>query len=191
MIRMAILGSGNGSNAENLLRKCPHHLVEYTAIITDNPEAGILARAQRLGVPTKVFPRREFATGVELLAYLHEERVEALLLAGFLSRIPEAVVAAYPNRILNIHPALLPRFGGKGMYGSHVHQAVLEQGETVSGITIHYVDQVYDHGSTLCQATCPVLPNDTPETLAERVHHLEYLYYPIAVEHFVAQLPSL
>lgn len=189
MIRIAILASGNGSNAENLILQQPSELLQYPLIITDNAQAGVLQRAQRLGVATHVFSRADFRNGSAVLQLLQDEKIDAIVLAGFLSRIPQNIVEHYPSRIINIHPALLPRFGGKGMYGHFVHEAVLAAGEVVSGITIHYVDAEYDHGSTLCQATCPVYPSvDTPDSLAERIHHLEHLYYPVAVRQMVQRM---
>lgn len=189
MIRIAILASGNGSNAENLILQQPSELLQYPLIITDNAQAGVLQRAERLGVATHVFSRADFREGTAVLQLLQDEKIDAIVLAGFLSRIPQNIVEHYPSRIINIHPALLPRFGGKGMYGHFVHEAVLAAGEVVSGITIHYVDAEYDHGSTLCQATCPVYPSvDTPDSLAERIHHLEHLYYPVAVRQMVQRM---
>ena len=189
MIRIAILASGNGSNAENLILQQPSDLLQYPLIITDNAQAGVLQRAQRLGVATHVFSRADFREGTAVLQLLQDEKIDAIVLAGFLSRIPQNIIEHYPSRIINIHPALLPRFGGKGMYGHFVHEAVLAAGEVVSGITIHYVDAEYDHGSTLCQATCPVYPSvDTPDSLAERIHHLEHLYYPVAVRQMVQRM---
>ena len=189
MIRIAILASGNGSNAENLILQQPSELLQYPLIITDNAQAGVLQRAERLGVATHVFSRADFREGTAVLQLLQDEKIDAIVLAGFLSRIPQNIVEHYPSRIINIHPALLPRFGGKGMYGHFVHEAVLAAGEVVSGITIHYVDAEYDHGSTLCQASCPVYPSvDTPDSLAERIHHLEHLYYPVAVRQMVQRM---
>lgn len=189
MIRIAILASGNGSNAENLILQQPSELLQYPLIITDNAQAGVLQRAERLGVATHVFRRTDFRESTAVLQLLQDEKIDAIVLAGFLSRIPQNIVEHYPSRIINIHPALLPRFGGKGMYGHFVHEAVLAAGEVVSGITIHYVDAEYDHGSTLCQATCPVYPSvDTPDSLAERIHHLEHLYYPVAVRQMVQRM---
>lgn len=189
MIRIAILASGNGSNAENLILQQPSELLQYPLIITDNAQAGVLQRAERLGVAAHVFSRADFREGTAVLQLLQDEKIDAIVLAGFLSRIPQNIIEHYPSRIINIHPALLPRFGGKGMYGHFVHEAVLAAGEVVSGITIHYVDAEYDHGSTLCQATCPVYPSvDTPDSLAERIHHLEHLYYPVAVRQMVQRM---
>lgn len=189
MVRIAILASGNGSNAENLILQQPSDLLQYPLIITDNAQAGVLQRAKRLGVATHVFSRADFREGSAVLQLLQDEKIDAVVLAGFLSCIPQNIIEHYPSRIINIHPALLPRFGGKGMYGHFVHEAVLAAGEEVSGITIHYVDAEYDHGSALCQATCPVYPStDTPDSLAERIHHLEHLYYPVAVRQMVQRM---
>lgn len=189
MVRIAILASGNGSNAENLILQCPSDLLQYPLIITDNAHAGVLQRAERLGIAAHIFSRADFKQGEAILQLLQAEKMDAIVLAGFLSRLPENIVEHYPQRILNIHPALLPRFGGKGMYGHFVHEAVLGAQEQVSGITIHYVDTEYDHGAPLCQATCPVYPSrDTPDTLSERIHHLEHLYYPIAVRQMAQRI---
>ena len=176
MIRIAILASGNGSNAENLILQQPSDLLQYPLIITDNAQAGVLQRAERLGVATHVFSRADFREGTAVLQLLQDEKIDAIVLAGFLSRIPQNIIEHYPSRIINIHPALLPRFGGKGMYGHFVHEAVLAAGEVVSGITIHYVDAEY-------------YPSvDTPDSLAERIHHLEHLYYPVAVRQMVQRM---
>ena len=128
MIRIAILASGNGSNAENLILQQPSELLQYPLIITDNAQAGVLQRAERLGVAAHVFSRADFREGTAVLQLLQDEKIDAIVLAGFLSRIPQNIVEHYPSRIINIHPALLPRFGGKGMYGHFVHEAVLAAG---------------------------------------------------------------
>ncbi len=141
-----------------------------------------MERARQLQVPACVFTREEFRNPDKLLRRLQDEGTDFIVLAGFLWLVPPCITAAYPNRIVNIHPALLPAYGGKGMYGHHVHEAVLAAGEQQSGITIHYVNDRYDSGDIIFQATCPVLPDDTPDTLAARVHELEYRHFPRVIE---------
>ena len=144
-----------------------------------------MERARQLQVPACVFTREEFRNPDKLLRRLQDEGTDFIVLAGFLWLVPPCITAAYPNRIVNIHPALLPAYGGKGMYGHHVHEAVLAAGEQESGITIHYVNDRYDSGDIIFQATCPVLPDDTPDTLAARVHELEYRHFPRVIEEAV------
>ena len=182
MRRIAILASGEGTNAERIIR---HFMLSETAgvalVITNKPGVGALRRADGLGVPTCVISPQGFANG-EALDTLRRFQIDFIVLAGFLLKVPENLLKEYPNHVVNIHPALLPKFGGKGMYGSHVHKAVIAAGEKESGITIHYVNEHYDEGGIIFQATCPVLSDDTPETLAERVHALEYEYFPKVIE---------
>ncbi len=144
-----------------------------------------MERAHRLGVPCNVFPKEDWIAGDEILAILQEYRIDFVVLAGFLVRVPDLLLHAYPNKMINIHPALLPKFGGKGMYGDRVHEAVIAAGEKESGITIHYMNEHYDEGGIICQQKCPVLPGDTPEELAQRIHRLEYEYYPKVIEELV------
>ena len=144
-------------------------------------QAGVLTRAERLCVPSLNLKAQEFADG-KVRETLHQSHIDFIVLAGFLLKVPDAILHDYPNKIVNIHPALLPKFGGKGMYGSRVHQAVIASHEKKSGITIHYINEQYDEGNTIFQATCPVLPTDTPDTLATRVHQLEYEYFPRVIE---------
>ena len=189
MKRIAILASGSGSNAEAII----HYLrqsreAEVVLLLTNRPDAGVRERARRLGVRCDYLPTAELREGSKPLALLAELGVELVVLAGYLVLITEPWLKAYPQRILNIHPALLPEFGGKGMYGHHVHEAVLAAGRPYSGITIHLVDEHYDHGQTLLQAQCPVLPGDSPETLAARIHQLEHRYYPAAVAQYLRLL---
>lgn len=184
---LALFASGSGSNTENVIRYFSQVPSEGLAtpfplkpalVLSNNPRAGVLQRAQRLSVPAFVFTGEEFAEGTAIFRILNEYHISFIVLAGFMLKITAPLLDAFPNRILNIHPALLPRFGGKGMYGRHVHEAVLAAGERQSGITIHYINERYDEGDILFQASCPVLPDDTPDTLAARVHALEYTHYP-------------
>lgn len=190
MVRnIAVLASGNGSNAENIIRYFKEKGTAAVSLVLSNRrEAFALERARRLGVPAVYFPKEEWADGEAVLAALREYKVDFVVLAGFLVRVPSNILRAYPSRMVNIHPSLLPKFGGKGMYGDGVHRAVLASGETESGITIHYTNERYDEGAVICQHKCPVLPGDTVETLAARIHVLEYEYYPKVIEQLVLNL---
>lgn len=179
MKSLAILASGSGTNAENVIRYFSNsEFVKVAIVLSNNQSAGVHNRAKVLGVPSLSFTREQFASGDVILETLIAYQVDFIVLAGFMTKIADVLLEAFPHKIINIHPALLPRYGGKGMYGMHVHQAVLAAGDHESGITIHYVDEHYDEGPVIYQATCPVLPDDTPESLAERVHKLEYESYP-------------
>lgn len=191
MKNLVIFASGSGSNAENIIRyfaEKPGFRVKK--IYCNVPDAYVLERAKKYNVPTQVFNRAEFRNPDIILRQLQEEGTDFIILAGFLWLVPPCITNAYPNRIVNIHPALLPAYGGKGMYGHHVHEAVLAAGEKESGITIHYVNEHYDSGDIIFQATCPVLPDDTPDTLAARVHELEYAHFPRVIEEAALQTPA-
>lgn len=180
---IAIFASGSGSNAENIIRYFRNNdSICVSLVLSNKSDAYVLERAHRLGVSCNVFPKEDWIAGDEVLAVLQEYRIDFIVLAGFLVRVPDLILHAYPNKIINIHPALLPKFGGKGMYGSRVHEAVVAAGEKESGITIHYINERYDEGNTIFQATCPVLPDDTPESVAEKVHALEYKHFPLVIE---------
>lgn len=182
MKKIAILASGEGTNAERIIRYfLEKRTAEVALVITNKAQAGVLKRTERLSVPSLVIAAQGFADG-EALKVLHQRNIDFIVLAGFLLKVPDAILHDYPNKIVNIHPALLPKFGGKGMYGSRVHEAVIAADEKESGITIHYIDEHYDEGNTIFQATCPVLHDDTPESLAARVHQLEYEYFPQVIE---------
>lgn len=189
MKNIVIFASGNGTNAENIIR---YFKEQKTAIIrnviTNNPKAGVIKRAENLDVDVTVLDKEALQHPEKLLLNLKDLDTDLIVLAGFLKKIPDEIVAAYPNRIMNVHPALLPKYGGKGMYGMHVHQAVIENKESKSGITIHYVNEKYDEGAIIFQAETPVFKNDTPERLAERIHKLEYEYFPQIVEKVISNL---
>ena len=190
MKKLAIFASGNGSNAQNITEYFKGSKSACISLIISNkPEAYVLERASALGVPAAVLPREQLTaeSPVELLSLLEANCIDYIILAGYLLKIPAALVEAYPGRIINIHPALRPKFGGKGMYGRHVHQAVIDAAEKESGITIHLVDSNYDSGSTLFQATCPVLPADTAESLAERIHALEKEHFARIIEEYICR----
>jgi len=178
-IRLAILASGSGSNAENIIQFfASENRVEVGIIISNKAEAQVHQRATRLGVPSVTFSREALSDGSALVQMLKKEQIDFIILAGYLMKIPVELIDAFPNRIVNIHPALLPQFGGKGMYGNRVHQAVVDAKVQESGITIHLVNENYDEGSIVFQAKCTVRPDDSADDVAAKVHDLEYRYYP-------------
>lgn len=193
MKRIYILASGSGSNAEMIVRYFQHsETVQIAGIGTNNPQAGVIERAKRLGIDCHVFDRTFFKDTNGLVKQLLEEKIDLLVLAGFLWLVPENMVHAFPDRILNIHPALLPDFGGQGFYGNRVHEAVLAENRLMSGITIHIVNEHFDEGATVFQAACHVDPSDTVESLAQKVHALEHRFYPVVIEKFLhAQLSEV
>ena len=178
-INIAIFGSGSGTNAENIIQYFESNpFIEVTLVLSNKADAYILERARLHHIPFVVFAKSEFQNEDSLLALLGDHNVDFVVLAGFLLQIPVSLIRAYPNKIINIHPALLPNYGGKGMYGNRVHEAVIAAGDKQSGITIHYIDEHYDSGSIIFQTTCDVLPTDTSDDLAAKVHALEYKYFP-------------
>ena len=186
MKRIAIFASGAGSNAKKIIEHFANHTTIQTVLIVCNkPGAGVLQIATEHGLPFLLIEKEEFFRGNGYVDILHNYAIDFLILAGFLWKIPKVLIEAYPQKILNIHPALLPNYGGKGMYGQFVHQAVLEAGDAETGITIHLVDEIYDNGKIIFRATCPVLPTDTAETLAGRIHTLEHNYYPQVIEDYI------
>lgn len=189
MKNVVLFASGNGTNAENIIRYFKDKKTAViTQVMTNNPQAGVIERAKNLGVPVTVFDKETLKHPETLVAELKDMGTDMIVLAGFLWKIPDGLLHVYQDRIMNIHPALLPKFGGKGMYGRHVHEAVIENKETKSGITIHYVNEKYDEGAIIFQAETPVYENDTPESLAERIHKLEYEYFPQIVEQTLLNL---
>ena len=181
--RIAILGSGNGTNAQQITEYFAGRAdVEVCCIVYNVRDAYIARRAEALGVEARYFGRKAFYETGEVLGYLRQKQADWVILAGFLWLIPQEILRAYPQRVINIHPALLPSYGGKGMYGHHVHEAVVANHETESGITIHLVDEHYDRGTTLFQARCSVSPDDTPDTLAAKIHLLEKEHFPRVID---------
>ena len=181
--KIAIFASGSGSNAEQIaLYFAQNQHVEVVLIFSNNPQAGVIERARRLQIPVVLFDKKAFYDTPKIIQILQNQQIDLIVLAGFMMLVPEALVKAFPNKIVNIHPALLPKFGGQGMYGHFVHQAVVAAGETESGITIHYVNEHYDEGTIIFQATCPVLPTDTPDDVAQKVQVLEHQHYPEIIE---------
>jgi phosphoribosylglycinamide formyltransferase-1 len=179
MKNIAIFASGSGSNAENIVKYFQDkNEARVKLILTNNKKAYVIQRAKKLKVPLVTFDRDTFYKTRKILQVLQDKSIDFVVLAGFMWLVPDYLVSAYPDRIVNIHPALLPRYGGKGMYGERVHQAVIDNQEEKSGITIHKVNERYDEGQIVFQAECPVLPGDAPADLAKRVHELEYEHYP-------------
>ncbi len=189
MIRqIAVMASGNGSNAQRIAEFFSRHpLARVTLILSNNPDAYVVKRAAQLNIPCHLFSRSTLNQTSAIPELLQEKGIHLVVLAGFLWLIPGNFIQRFPNRIINIHPALLPRFGGKGMFGMKVHESVIAARESESGITIHYVNDHYDEGQILFQARCPVLPEDTPETLAQRIHQLEYRHYPEVIEQLISR----
>jgi phosphoribosylglycinamide formyltransferase-1 len=186
-MKLAIFASGSGSNAAALMQHfSSHEHIQLGLVVTNKPEAGVITHAKSNKIPVLVVDKQEYTDARFMLEAL--EGIAVIVLAGFLKLIPEWLVNAYPDRILNIHPALLPKFGGKGMYGMHIHEAVCAAGERETGLTIHLVNREYDKGAQLFQMKCPVLPNDTPHDVATRVLKLEHEFYPKVVEKYVLQL---
>jgi phosphoribosylglycinamide formyltransferase-1 len=189
-VSIAVFASGAGSNAEKLIKYFQDSAIANVALVLCNkPGAGVIAIAEKESVPVLLIEKERFFRGDGYVPFLQERGIDFLVLAGFLWKIPQALIDTYPKRIVNIHPALLPKFGGKGMYGQYVHEAVLNAGEMESGITIHYVDEHYDNGDVIFQTACPILPGDMPGDIAQRIHTLEHLHYPRVVEEVISGLP--
>ena len=185
-VKIAILASGSGSNAENIATYfSASNDINVSYILSNKPDAFVLERAKRLHIPTLVFKRQEFYETNQILQFLKKESIGWIILAGFLWLVPEYLIDAWPGRIINIHPALLPKYGGKGMYGEKFHQTVIESGDKESGITIHLVNKEYDKGNIIFQARCKVDASDTSETLAAKVHKLEYAHFPEVIEKLI------
>ena len=189
MKNIAVFASGSGTNAEKLFEKFQNHpLGQVVLLLSNNANAGALDRAKKFGIPTEVFRRSTLQTTDRVLTILQNNKIDLVVLAGFMIKVPENLIRAFPDRIINIHPALLPAYGGKGMYGAHVHEAVVAAGERETGISIHYVNEHYDEGRMILQVSCPVAPHDTAEDVANKVHRLEHQYYPEVVEELLRSL---
>ena len=184
--RIAIFASGEGSNAEAIVSHfAGHSAIEVALMVCNKEKAGVYTRMEKWRIPCHHIDKTEWqpgSTGRQVLELMRDECINWIVLAGFLAYIPETIVRTYEGRIVNIHPSLLPKYGGKGMWGHHVHEAVIANREAVSGITIHHVTEKLDDGSIIFQAQCEVLPDDTPESLATRIHQLEHEHYPLVVE---------
>ncbi|MDR0659830.1 MAG: phosphoribosylglycinamide formyltransferase [Prevotellaceae bacterium] len=183
MVNIAVFASGSGSNAENIACYFKENKqVNVSLFLTNKPDAFVVERAKKLDIPCEIFNKKDFYETNNVLNVLKHNKVDFVVLAGFLWLVPENLLEAYPRRVVNIHPALLPAYGGKGMFGDNVHRAVVENKEKQTGITIHYVNTEYDKGDIIFQAKCVVEPTDIPEMVAEKVHKLEYLHYPEVLE---------
>lgn len=198
-VSIALFASGAGSNAEKIIHRFNSSSLKdvqgshskqnrkafVSLVVCNKPGAGVTAIAAREGIETLLIEKEQFFNGDHYLPALRSREIDLIILAGFLWKLPPELTRAYQNKIVNIHPALLPRFGGKGMYGKKVHEAVLAAGEKESGITIHYVDEFYDHGKVILQVRCPVEENDTADSLAQKIHILEHQHYPAVIEKLV------
>lgn len=184
--RIAVFASGSGTNAEAIITYFKDHpSIDVVLLLSNNERAYALQRAKNHGIKNYFFNRKEFIEGTVVSAYLKEQKVTHIVLAGFLWLIPDYLISAFPDRIINIHPALLPKYGGKGMYGTKVHEAVKASGDPLTGITIHLVNDKYDEGKVLFQGSCPIRESDTPEEIARCVQKLEHEHYPKVIERWV------
>ena len=190
MKQLAIFASGTGSNAARIIHHFRHHpQIRIGLVVCNKPGAGVLDIAEKEEIPVMLIEKERWFRGDGYLSVLRSHDIDWLILAGFLWKMPAVLVKAYPGRIINIHPALLPKYGGKGMYGRFVHEAVLAAGDTETGITIHYVDELYDHGQIIFQAPVEVSAGDTAETLAQKVHRLEHEHFPRIIEKVIEAAP--
>ena len=177
--KIAIFASGKGSNADNIISYFKlNHIAGVALIVSDNAAAGVLEIAKKNSIPVMVLSKEDRLNYTSCIEYLHKNDIDFIVLAGYLKKIPGTLISQFPNKIINIHPALLPKYGGKGMYGAKVHQAVIENNEKESGITIHFVDEIYDHGKIIFQEKCEIDTGESIESLATKVHNLEYEHFP-------------
>ena len=187
--KLAIFASGSGSNAENICNYFAESSdIEVVLICTNREDAFIVKRANKLNIPVYIFSKSELNNFVDLHKKLQNIEVDVIILAGFLLKLPTIMVDSYPNRIINIHPSLLPKYGGKGMYGSNIHKAVIKNKELESGISIHFVNQNYDEGKIILQKKCSISANESVETLIHKIHKLEHNYFPVAIEKTIKKL---
>ncbi len=188
-MNLAIFVSGSGTNCENIIKYFQDSdKVHVTVVISNRADAYALVRAERLGVPTEIVPKKQLNDEAFLMPLLRKYNVEFVVLAGFLLLAPDFLIDAFPRRIINLHPALLPKFGGKGMYGHHVHEAVKAAGETETGMTVHYVNNVCDGGEIIAQFSTPISPDDTPDDIAAKEHILEQEHFPQVIEEILQKL---
>ncbi len=189
MKKIAIFASGSGTNAEKIVKHFNNsRLAEVSIILSNNKNAYVLERAKRMKIRTEVFGKNELYNTNTVLDILLKNNIDIIVLAGFLLLIPVNIIKNFKNKIVNIHPALLPLYGGKGMFGDNVHEAVIRNNEKESGITIHYVNEKYDEGAIILQAKCKIEKNDTPQTLAAKIHKLEYEHYAITIESLIKSM---
>lgn len=188
MINLAIFASGNGSNAQNIVEYCLQYpTIQFNRIYCNKADAFVFERAKNLKIPATYFSKKAFEDSEDILKQLRNDQTDFIILAGFLLKIPAQILQAYPNKIINIHPALLPKYGGKGMYGMHVHQAVKAANEIETGISIHLVNEQYDEGKILFQARCDIDAEDSADEIAQKVHALEYKYFPKTIVDYILQ----
>jgi len=186
MLRIIIFASGSGTNAENIMHYFKDKdLAEVKYVLTNNKKAKVIERAEKYDVPAIIFTKKEMRS--EIFQRFLRKEADLIVLAGFLLKIPDEIVKAFPERIINIHPALLPKYGGKGMYGMHVHKAVVDNHEKESGITIHYVNEKYDDGAVIFQKSVPLSKNDSPEDVAAKIHILEQENFPQVIEKIILE----
>lgn len=184
---IAIFASGHGSNASKIIEYFKRHsFIKISLIVTNNPKAKVIELAQQYNIPFYIATQEDFLSEQSIVPVLNHHQISFIVLAGFLWKIPPPLIKAYPNQIINIHPALLPKFGGKGMYGMNVHEAVIKEGEKESGITIHYVNEELDRGNIIFQAKCTIERGDTAESLSQKVRTLEHLHYPIIIDQILS-----
>ncbi|MDE1192796.1 MAG: phosphoribosylglycinamide formyltransferase [Arachidicoccus sp.] len=187
-INIAIFASGAGSNAEKIIQYFRHsNSIKIVLVLCNKPGARVLEIAAQNHIESLIINKNDFFGSDYYISLLKDRNTDLIILAGFLWKIPENLIHAFPERIINIHPALLPKYGGKGMYGHFVHDAVIAAHDKESGITIHLVDELYDHGRHLFQATCKVDDNDTAESLAEKIHYLEHLHFPVVIDEYIKE----
>ena len=185
MKRISRFVSGNGTNLQRIAEYFKDHPdVEIVNVVCNNPKAYAIERAKNLGIPLRMVTRKEF-NSIEFTQGMADLKLDLIVLAGFLWKIPSSLIQAYPKKIVNIHPALLPKYGGKGFYGEHVHEAVVAAKEAYSGITIHYVNEIYDNGEIILQAYTKLDAGETPDSLAAKIHKLEQAYFPVAIEFLI------
>jgi phosphoribosylglycinamide formyltransferase-1 len=186
MKRIALFASGDGSNAEKIIlhfKNCDQILVSL--VVSTKASAFVVERAKSHSIPSIILNRDQFTKTENLLTELDKHHIDFIVLAGFLWLVPQYLLGAYPNSVINIHPALLPKYGGRGMYGMYIHRAVIDAKERESGITIHYVNEEYDEGKIIFQKSCTIDSNETPESLAEKIHYLEHKHFPEVIEHLL------
>ncbi len=189
IINVAIFASGSGSNAENITKYYSNvEDVNVKLILSNNNAAYVLERAKKMNIDSYVFTKKEFNSEKSIIKVLQDNNIDFIVLAGFLLLVPKILVQSYSDRIINIHPALLPKYGGKGMYGDRVHQAVKSAKEKETGITIHLVNEQYDEGAVLFQDTVPVVPTDTVSDIAAKVHALEYAHFPKVIDNYIRKI---
>lgn len=185
-VNIAIFASGSGSNAEKIIKFFEgREDVKVNLLLSNKPDAFALQRAQKAGVDTFVFNKEKFTDGTEILSVLKSKNIDWIVLAGFLWLVPDYLIKNFRNRIINIHPALLPSYGGKGMYGMNVHKAVIDACEKESGISIHFINEKYDEGEIIFQFKCPIEEGETPESLAEKIHKLEHEHFPAVIDELI------